>query len=186
MSAVLGEAGYAVIGLNDLGEWSPGLGGSAIVVGIDDVTGLDAIREFSEEHPHIPIIAVMPEVSLTSFAQAIREGASAVVDEDHPTGAIVSALASALEETTAVPRHLLRAMAHLVPEVEDLGSWLNPDETAWLRAMAGGVTVAELAQEVGYSERAMFRNLKNLYTRLGVDNRTEALLWASRHGLLTS
>ena len=64
--------------------------------------------------------------------------------------------------------------------------WVSTDEADWLRAMAAGATVAEIAVDVGYSERAMFRNLKALYTRIGARNRTEALLWASRHGLLTA
>lgn len=46
------------------------------------------------------------------------------------------------------------------------------------------MTVGDLSAEIGYSERAMFRHLKALYFRLGVRNRTEALLWAKQRGLL--
>jgi DNA-binding NarL/FixJ family response regulator len=186
MGAVLGEAGYHAVTLRDLNEWSLGLGGSAVVAGIDEDADLDAVHYFSLEHPHIPVIAVITELTLTSFAEAIRQGSTAVIDEDDPTEAIVLVLASALEGRPAVPQHLLRALAQLVPDARDAESWLDPTQVSWLRAMARGVTVAELAQDIGYSERAMFRNLKNLYIRIGVRNRTEALLWASRHGLLTS
>ncbi|MEA2589098.1 MAG: hypothetical protein QOH66_2025, partial [Actinomycetota bacterium] len=41
-----------------------------------------------------------------------------------------------------------------------------------------------LAEKVGYSERALYRLLHALYGRLGVSNRTEAILQASRRGLL--
>jgi DNA-binding CsgD family transcriptional regulator len=44
--------------------------------------------------------------------------------------------------------------------------------------------VGELAESVGYSERAMYRQLRRLYERLGATNRTEALLQALRRGLI--
>jgi DNA-binding CsgD family transcriptional regulator len=44
------------------------------------------------------------------------------------------------------------------------------------------MSIAELAQTIGYSERAMYRLLKGLYTTIGVRNRTEALLKASQGG----
>ena len=41
-----------------------------------------------------------------------------------------------------------------------------------------------MADMVGYSEREMFRVLNELYATLGVDNRTQAIIWATRHGIL--
>jgi DNA-binding NarL/FixJ family response regulator len=47
-----------------------------------------------------------------------------------------------------------------------------------------GGTVQDLAGQAGYSERALYRLLHALYSRMGVSNRTEAILQASRRGLL--
>jgi DNA-binding CsgD family transcriptional regulator len=54
----------------------------------------------------------------------------------------------------------------------------------WLRLLAQGVNVQELARKVGYSERALYRLLHGLYGRMRVSNRTEAILQATRWGLL--
>jgi DNA-binding NarL/FixJ family response regulator len=43
--------------------------------------------------------------------------------------------------------------------------------------------VAHIADEAGYSERAMFRRLREVYERLGVTSRAEAILVAERLGL---
>lgn len=56
----------------------------------------------------------------------------------------------------------------------------------WLAALASGSTVARLANETGYSERVMFRRLADLYGRLGVSGRAEAIVAAERLGLLGS
>lgn len=40
------------------------------------------------------------------------------------------------------------------------------------------------ASTAGYAERSMYRLLRNLYERLGVNNRHEAIVVATRRGLL--
>jgi DNA-binding CsgD family transcriptional regulator len=50
--------------------------------------------------------------------------------------------------------------------------------------MAKGATIQQVAATVGYSERALYRLLHGLYGRMRVSNRTEAILQASRWGLL--
>jgi DNA-binding CsgD family transcriptional regulator len=57
-------------------------------------------------------------------------------------------------------------------------------ELDWLGQLAEGTTVAQLAERSGYSERAMFRLLRNLYNQLNVRNRTEALQLAQDRGWL--
>jgi DNA-binding CsgD family transcriptional regulator len=55
-----------------------------------------------------------------------------------------------------------------------------------LRLLARGVHVSEMARRQGYSERAMFRLLGELFRRMRVRNRHEAVVLAARWGLLDS
>jgi DNA-binding NarL/FixJ family response regulator len=61
---------------------------------------------------------------------------------------------------------------------------IGEDGISWLQALASGETVAELSLRLGYSEREMYRRLRRLYSRIGATGRTDALLRASRWGLL--
>jgi DNA-binding NarL/FixJ family response regulator len=61
---------------------------------------------------------------------------------------------------------------------------LSAERLSWLRALAAGRTVAQLADQAGYSERAMFRLLRLLYQDMGVGGRVEALLRARDEGWL--
>jgi DNA-binding NarL/FixJ family response regulator len=54
----------------------------------------------------------------------------------------------------------------------------------WLRLLADGRTVAEIATTMGYSHRAVHRQLKQMYDRLGVDGKISAIVKAARAGLL--
>ena len=43
----------------------------------------------------------------------------------------------------------------------------SPREIEWLQQLAKGIPVAQLADRAGYSERAMYRLLRGLYTKTG-------------------
>jgi len=61
---------------------------------------------------------------------------------------------------------------------------LSEQRLSWLCRLAAGSTVAELADAAGYSERAMFRILRQLYRDMGVENRMQAVLLARELGWL--
>lgn len=59
---------------------------------------------------------------------------------------------------------------------------LSQQEISRLRDLANGVSVGRIAEDTGYSERRMFRLLRDLLTRLGTRNRTEAPMLATQRG----
>lgn len=184
MSVVLEGGGYEAVAFEDLKQWEPGRGGQVVVawVGDDDP---DAIAAFSDAFPHIPVVAVVPNLTVASLARMMRSGAAGTVDDGDSEDVVLEVLAATLAERASIRLDHLRSLAELVPDTENLEAWLSEEEASWLRMMSEGVTVGELAERVGYSERAMFRLLRHLYRRIGAHNRTEALLWASRSGLLS-
>jgi len=155
-----------------------------LIVGVSTAAALDDIAAFREEHPHIPVVAIVPEMTVNAFADVVRAGALVAVAEDAPPETIGTVLEAALHQYAAVPESVVRAMALRVPVAPDAQAWVEPGEAEWLRVLAQGESVADLAKIVGYSEREMFRTLRDLYIRIGVKNRTEAIVWATRHALL--
>ncbi len=182
---MLEDEGFEVVGVDQLDAWEPGRGGVAVLVHLSDGESESAIVEHVALHPLIPVIAVLDRPSVPTVAQLVREGATAVLDEREEKSSVVARVVrEALSGYTALPTPTVKAMAVNVPDEMDIRAWLSVEEEGWLRAMATGTRVGDLAEQTGYSERAMFRLLRRLYVRLGVTNRTEAILWASGHGLL--
>lgn len=83
-----------------------------------------------------------------------------------------------------LPIEVLRALSAVVVPHESGGDQLTPQEVGWLRDLARGHTVVQLAEAAGYSERMMFRLLRSVYQRLNARTRTEAMMTASARGLL--
>lgn len=180
MVSVLADGGFSVVERPDLAGWRPGRDGVAVVIACDEET----IGEFRDEHTELPLVAVLSSMDLGSFAAAIRAGATVAIAEEGPLDDLVEVVAAALQGRASIPAALLASLVSRVPRTPEASAWVNEVEVSWLTALAAGTTVADIAAEAGYSEREMFRTFADLYARIGVKNRTEAIIWATRHGLL--
>ena len=61
---------------------------------------------------------------------------------------------------------------------------LEASEQLMLKRLASGVPIADLASEMGYSERSMYRELSKLWDKLGVSGRAAGLHKATAEGLI--
>jgi len=157
-----------------------------IVVTLDGPAALGALTRLlaGDAPPTVIVLADGQDPALV--ADALRMGAAGFVDRDADPDLVVAAVNAAFQGHALVPRWAAAAFAARIPIRPAATEWVSEEEVEWLRLFAAGVTVAALATRVGYSEREMFRNLHDLYARIGVRNRTGALIWAQRHGLLDS
>jgi DNA-binding NarL/FixJ family response regulator len=119
-----------------------------------------------------------------SYAHALRHGAAGSVAWDEDPERIVAVVGASLDGMMIVPVATVGAMAAWGPDPHGEGPVIDQVEVEWLLELAKGGTVVRLAETYGYSERAMFRKLADLYARLGVTGRAEAVVAAHRLGLL--
>jgi DNA-binding NarL/FixJ family response regulator len=130
------------------------------------------------------VIAVLADVSTTSYVRAVMSGAAAVLPRNASAEEVKQIVDAAIAGQTLLPVEVVHALADhrsLPAEEPDTPS---AREIEWLRALATGATVAKMAARFGYSERAMFRLLRDLYERMQVSGRTEALMKAQEQGWL--
>jgi DNA-binding NarL/FixJ family response regulator len=183
LSSALRKAGFSATEFADPREWAGSAGRRVMLCTIrapDDWKKFRALRELNAE---LLLVALLVDPTPDAYAEALRSGAVAAVAWEAVPEAIVKVLVAALAGDTLIPAGVAKALAAKVPAVEDPDS-VTHEELTWLRILADGGTVHDLAQEVGYSERAFYRMLHALYGRMGVSNRTEAILQASQRGLL--
>jgi DNA-binding NarL/FixJ family response regulator len=61
---------------------------------------------------------------------------------------------------------------------------LTKREVEVLKAIAQGQNSEQIAETLHVSERTVRNHLANIYKKLGVHDRTQAVLYAVRHGLV--
>jgi len=59
---------------------------------------------------------------------------------------------------------------------------ITEQERVWLRRISAGDRTLDIARDSGYSERSLYRALADLWCRLQVDNRVEAVAVATKNG----
>ena len=129
------------------------------------------------------VVALLPDPDPAGHAHAFEHGVASATPWDADPGDIVAALSHAIDGWARLPVATVRALAAQWPGAHTPRPDVTDEEVGWLADLASGETVARIADATGYSERAMFRRLREVYERLGVTSRAEAILVAERRGL---
>ena len=154
----------------------------AVIMALLDEVDAQRLRDLRNLAPGTPGLALLPEVTVTSYGWAIRSGATSAVGRDASPEEIVQCLTAACAGRATMPAALALGLARAVDSMDHPA--VTVAEVRWLARLSEGCRVRDLAQEMGYSEREMFRRLHRLYAAMGVCGRTEALLSAQRWGLV--
>jgi DNA-binding NarL/FixJ family response regulator len=147
---------------------------------------LDGIQATQRIRQAIPSTRV---VVLTSFSDrerildALDAGAIGYLLKDaEPEELIQGIKAAARGESPLAPKAagaVLQARVDSRPIEE-----LSAREREVLVLVGSGIPNKQIAHRLGISEKTVKVHLTNVFRRIGVEDRTQAALWAERHGLL--
>ena len=125
------------------------------------------------------------ERALTLLALAELRLATAMVDETAPLLEEVRDICEALGATPVLARvDALAARLTQEPPEQRYPAGLTSREVDVLRLLPRGLSNAEIAAALFVSPRTVQSHLSNLYGKLGVDGRAEAIAYAVGHGLV--
>ncbi len=143
-----------------------------------------AILEGLADDADSVVVALIDPAEPEAYAHALSHGVAGVVAWDADPEHIASVAGAAVQGMVMVPAAAATALVRRAVDFHQDRPFLDPTEVAWIIELSRGSTVVTLAERYGYSERAMFRRLGEVYGRLGATNRAEALVAAERFGLL--
>ena len=144
------------------------------------VDGLACIRLLQARMPSLKIAVLSGLDSDEVAKEALRLGASAFISKSIDPAELPSALTAAYEKKVSEP--IGRAEPGQLPAVREAG--LTDRELEILRALGEGHSNREIAKLLWLAEQTVKFHLTNIYRKLCVGSRTEAVHWAYRHGLL--
>ena len=124
-----------------------------------------------------PCLAVLIDARQEAYRRAFLAGAVSAADWEARPDHLVRVLSAALDGNVLLPTRIVRALCNTYNKKPE---WLSAAELKWLRLLAHGETTATIARHASYSERHMHQLLHNLYRRMGVRNRSEAIAVAAR------
>lgn len=128
------------------------------------------------------VVAVLPAATLENYVRAVSLGAAGAVPRATGRRELRDTVLAVSAGKSLLPHEVVQALAHPPEATEAPEPVLSATDVQWLRDLANGVSVGRLADRAGYSERMMFRRLRDLYGRVGAGSRAEALFVAKERG----
>lgn len=151
------------------------------------VDGVEATRRIKTAQPDVEVIVLTSFVEDDQVTAVIQAGAIGYVLKSADPSDIVAAIRAArrgeVHLDPAVARRLMRAMAK--PKTPDLAEPLTEREHEVLRLLARGAANKEIARELGVTEKTAKGHVGNILGKLGLTSRTQAVIYALRHNLVT-
>jgi DNA-binding NarL/FixJ family response regulator len=156
-------------------------------VSMPGMNGIEATRAIKAEQPGVGVL-VLTSYDDDAYVFALLEAGAAGyllknTSEDDLLGAVRAVAAGESALHPSVARKVLErfsagaATAHTPPEDD-----LSPRELEVLRVAATGRTNKEIARDLDISPRTVQVHLANIFSKLNVGSRTEAVLYGIKRG----
>jgi DNA-binding NarL/FixJ family response regulator len=147
--------------------------------GTDGVAALRALRE-AGSRARVLVVTSFTELDLV--VPAVRAGAAGYVSKDVAPAALAAAIRSVHAGHVLLQPEVAAALLDH-PRGDERAVRLTERERAVLAEIARGRSNREIARALTLSEKTVKTHVSAILTKLGVQDRTQAALYAVRHGL---
>jgi len=150
--------------------------------------GVEATRRIKAQNPQIGIIVLTNYDDDRYVFEGIEAGASGYLLKDISSDDLAEAIRRvARGESLMAPsvlRKVLDEFALRAEERELPHEGLTPRELEVLQALARGLKNEEIAKELFITEKTVKSHLGSVFSKLGVHDRSQAILYAIKHKLV--
>jgi len=184
---VIGQAGNGRKALDEIAVLANSPTGLPDVVLMDllmpDVDGITATAQLIRRWPAVKVIAVTSFLEEEKVRAALDAGAAGYLLKDAEADDVADAIRTVAAGDVVLPPAVARTLvvANRRPAIPQPA--LTAREREVLTLVAAGHTNQQIATRLSVSERTARTHVSNILAKLGLSSRTQAALWAERHGL---
>jgi two-component system, NarL family, response regulator DevR len=177
---VVGEAGTANEALQRIPATMPDV--AILDVRLPDGTGIEVCRDIRSQMPDLKCLMLTSFNDDEALFDAIMAGAAGyVLKEVRGSDLIDSVRRVAAGQSLLDPIVTARVIERLRnPPHDSLTDSLSPQESAILSHLADGLTNRQIAEQMFLAEKTVKNYVSNLLSKLGMDHRTQAAVYAAR------
>jgi len=152
-----------------------------------NLDGIEATRQIVASHSGVKVLLLTTFEADNHVIQALKAGASGYILKDSKPDSIVSSLLAVM----AGERVMASAVANRVLEMltgtttpKEFYDGLTGREIEILKLLAGGMANKQIAYKLKISEKTVRNHVSNMYEKLNIYDRSQAVLYAVRKGLV--
>lgn len=152
-----------------------------------NVDGIEATRQIIEAVPGSKVLVLTTFETDSQVIQALKAGASGYVLKDSTAAAIVSSIVAVMSGervmASAVANRVLEMLTGTTTPKEFYDGLTNR-EIEILKLLANGMANKQIAYRLKISEKTVRNHVSNTYEKLGIYDRSQAVLYAVKKGLV--
>ena len=185
---VVAEAADGAQAVALVAEHQPDL--AVLDIQMPEVTGIEATRRIKAEHPDVRVLVLTAYDDDPYIFALLQAGASGYVLKTAGSKELVHAVRAVYRGESALDPAVAQKVIQQLTSGRPLGAQstveaLTEREVEVLRLAARGLTNKAIGQELGISDRTVQGHLANIYGKLHVGSRTEAVTEALKQGWIT-
>ncbi len=168
-----------------------------IDLGLPGISGIEVIRELKNRLPSLEMLVLTVQEDKGNLFAALKAGASGYLLKDSAPSEIIEAIEDVYNHCSPmspkVARYVIEYFNEMRPEGQGQGQarvglkpapTLTKRENDILNGIAEGLTDKGLADRLFLSPHTVRTHLKNIYEKLHVHSKVEAVMRAKREGML--
>jgi DNA-binding NarL/FixJ family response regulator len=152
-----------------------------------NVDGIEATRQIIEADPAVKVLILTTFETDNHVIQALKVGASGYVLKDSSAEAITSSIVAVMSGekvmASAVANRVLEMLTGTTTPKEFYDGLTNR-EIEILKLLANGMANKQIAYRLKISEKTVRNHVSNTYEKLGIYDRSQAVLYAVKKGLV--
>ena len=153
---------------------------------LPDITGIEAVRQILSAWPAARIIILTMYHQDHYVYDAIDAGACGYLLKTSSESEVFAAIETArLGQAWIAPQVAPALLSEFTRRAGPSEPVLTSQDREILRLVAHGKSNEEIAVQLNLSKGTVANHLRAIFTQLGIENRTEAALYALRRGLAT-
>jgi DNA-binding NarL/FixJ family response regulator len=176
-----------VVGLAESGDQALALAASEepdvvlMDLSMPGIGGVEATRRIVAEHPGMQVVVLTSLSARERILEALDAGAIGyLLKESEPEELVRAVQAAARGESPLSPKAAQHVIAERTGQRPALQ--LSPREREVLDLVGQGLSNKLIARRLAISEKTVKAHLTQVFSQLGVSDRTQAALWIERNG----
>ena len=182
---VVGQAEDGLAALELVGRLKPDV--VLMDLKMPNLDGIEATRKILASVPGTKVLILTSFDADTSIIQALKAGAAGYVLKDSQAEAIISSILAVMSGervmASAVAQRVLDMLTGTTTPKEFYDG-LTTREVEILKLLASGMANKQIAYKLGISEKTVRNHVSNMYEKLQIFDRAQAVLYAVRKGLI--
>jgi DNA-binding NarL/FixJ family response regulator len=158
------------------------------------MTGIEATRRIKLSMPDVLVIGLTASEEDATLADMMRAGASGYVLKSAAASDLVKTIRSVRSNRTTTEQELRQRLTgynanyndQVIDTKKNIHQRLTRREMDVMQALLRGYSNKEIARELVISERTVQTHLSNIFSKMDVNSRTEAVLVAMRDGWIAA